>query len=274
MEETCHPRVIFLLSDYLASECEGMAASAVSLFCAKGIDTVRFGQIRSLERLDEIFALASEREGIVVSCFLKESMRSRAETLGKAFGLPCCDLFSPLLDRLGILLERSPLESPEILHPLDRDYFRRVRAVEYTIAADDGGNPSILKDADVVLVGVSRTCKTPLCMYLAQRGIMAANVPLVPGLDPPPELFEIPPSRIIGLTISPSFLVEIRSRRMAMMGLAPADTAYVSRVEILKEIEYSSCIIRSLCAAEVDVSGRALEETAQEILNLIGHDMR
>ncbi|HCA40870.1 MAG TPA: phosphoenolpyruvate synthase regulatory protein, partial [Aminobacterium sp.] len=146
------------------------------------------------------------------------------------------------------------------------EYFKRVKAVEFTINCDDGSNTNLLPEADIVLIGVSRTCKTPLSMYLAHKGLKTANIPLIPSLAPPEELFKIDSSRIIGLTIDAENLVDIRVKRLSMLGLDPGESDYTEKSKVYDELQYAQTIMSSLGVRVFNVTDRALEETAQEIL--------
>jgi regulator of PEP synthase PpsR (kinase-PPPase family) len=150
--------------------------------------------------------------------------------------------------------------------PLSEEYFRRVEAIEFAVKSDDGKEPRNLRKADLVLAGVSRTSKTPLSTYLAGRGLKVANVPLVLGVPPPVELFEVPPERVVGLTIALEKLLEIRRARLAQLGM-PAETNYGLRDHVKSELDYAHEIFRENPGWMVmDVSGRAIEETAAIIM--------
>ncbi len=260
---------LYVLSDCLSEVAEA-CASWIARRCDKtGIEITRFGSLSGEDRIMEVLDEASGSDAVVLHCFLSGEFRRLVNKTCLHRGIDQYDAFSPVLSGVEQAAGKGAKEDRALLHPMDSEYFRRVRAVEYTIAADDGGNPSILKEADVVIVGISRTGKSPLCMYLAHRGVMAANVPLVPGIEPPPQLFRIHPSRIVGLIRSPGSLGEIRTRRMSMMGLAPEESAYVRSEEILREIEYASGIMEHLGIVVFDVTRRAIEETAHEILALL-----
>jgi len=260
---------LFVLSDCLSDVAEACASWIARRFGKTGIEITRFGSLSEEGGIREALDEASRIGAVVLHCFLSGEYRRLVKETCLGNGIDEYDAFSPVLAGLEQAAGQQAKEDRALLHPMDREYFRRVRAVEYTIAADDGGNPSILKEADVVIVGISRTGKSPLCMYLAHRGIMAANVPLVPGIEPPPQLFRIPRTRIVGLTRSPVSLGEIRTRRMSMMGLPPEESLYVRSEEILREIEYASGIMKHLGIVVFDVTKRAIEETAHEILALL-----
>lgn len=178
------------------------------------------------------------------------------------------DVLGPMIDMVSKKTGLEPRNQAGLIHSLDHEYFKRVEAVEFAVKYDDGKNPLGLMKADVVLIGVSRTSKTPLSMYLAHKQIKVANVPLVPELNPPEELFRVPPHKIIGLLIDPFKLNEIRVARLKTMGLE--DTAVYADVKrINEELEYARGIMRRLHCQIINVSNRAIEETAGIILDYV-----
>jgi regulator of PEP synthase PpsR (kinase-PPPase family) len=180
-------------------------------------------------------------------------------------GIPTVDLLGPLITRLASLTGTVPLSQPGRLHLLDETYFRRIKAVDFAIRFDDGKNPDGIKQADVILTGVSRTSKTPNCMYLAHHyGMKAANVPIVSGVDPPLALFEINPRKIVGLHIDPYLLQEIRTTRANVLGM-PSSTDYADPDRIRQEVRNAKKLFRELKCHVIDVSAKAIEETSSEI---------
>ncbi|RME41081.1 MAG: kinase/pyrophosphorylase, partial [Deltaproteobacteria bacterium] len=186
-----------------------------------------------------------------------------------ALGLPAIDLRSSLRSRLGTYWGPSPDQTPGLLHGVDEDYFRRIEAMEFTVKHDDGQELRHLDQADIVLVGVSRTSKTPLSIYLSHRGWKVANVPLVPGVDPPQELMQVDPGKVAGLVIDPQRLVEIRAARMRNLGQDPK-RAYADYEKVVEEIRFSRALFRRQPWIQVDVTGKAVEETANEVLVKLG----
>ena len=174
------------------------------------------------------------------------------------------DVLGPMLKSIEKSTGLLPKNQAGLIHSLDHEYFKRVEAVKY----DDGKNPLGLLKADVVIIGVSRTSKTPLSMYLAHKQIKVANVPLVPELAPPEELFKVPPYKIIGLLIDPFKLNEIRSERLKTMGLSDTAT-YADMKRIDDELAYAKGIMRRLHCQIINVSNRAIEETAGIIMEYV-----
>ena len=162
----------------------------------------------------------------------------------------------------------QPHGKPGLVHRMDDDYFRKIEAIEFAVKYDDGKDPRGIMHADIVLIGVSRTSKTPLCMYLAHKRLKATNIPLVPEVSPPEELFKLPYGKVIGLKIKPDMLNEIRTERLKTMGLmSSADYASIGR--ILNELDYAEDIMKRIGCPVVDVSNKAIEETASKILKIM-----
>ncbi len=187
--------------------------------------------------------------------------------LTAAHNLPAVDILGPMVEAVAGVTNVPPKLEPGLLRKLDEQYFRKVEAIEFAVKYDDGKDPRGLDYADVVLVGVSRTSKTPVSMYLAHKRVKAANIPLVPEVAPPEELFSISPKKIFGLTISPQLLYEIRQERLKTLGLT-ANADYANLERILKELDYAEQIMKRISCPIIDVTNRAVEETASTILEL------
>lgn len=178
------------------------------------------------------------------------------------------DIIGPLMDTIQASFKLDPVYEPGLVRKLDEDYFKRVEAIEFAVKYDDGRDPRGILRADIVLVGVSRTCKTPLSQYLAHKRFKVANVPLVPEVEPPEELFLVAPEKCIGLKISPEKLNNIRKERLKTLGLG--DHAIYANLERIKEeLSYFENIINKLKCPVIDVTNKAIEETANTIIDTI-----
>ena len=185
--------------------------------------------------------------------------------LSRELGVEVIDPVLPVISRLSSLMDQQPEGRPGLGLDMDEEYFRRIEAVEFAVKHDDGQMPMGLKRADIVLVGLSRTSKTPVSTYLAQKGWKVANVPVVLGIPLPKELYEIPQNRIFGLTINVASLVRIRRARLKQLNM-PIDSEYGMREHIIKELKYGKDIFRKASVWPiVDVSQKAVEETASII---------
>lgn len=256
---------VFILSDATGETAENMVMAALSQFTNREIRLKRFSHIRTKNAAYEVLDEALNQNALVIYTTVNRQMSRMIQDECSSLGLPSLDLISPLLMQLSEFIGRVPGETPDLLHGVDEAYFRRIEALEFTIKHDDGQNVRHLEKADIVLTGISRTSKTPLSVYLAHRGWKVANVPLVKGVDPPVELFSVDPSRVVGLVIDPQRLAELRSARLRNLGQDPK-MAYADYEEIINELSFSKKIFRRQSWALLDVTGKAVEETANEVL--------
>jgi hypothetical protein len=262
---------IYVLSGGSGETAHRMVQAALTQF-RHGEEAVvrRFQNVRSLEDLENILAMAQEKRAILVHTTVSHELRNHLAARCHELRLTQVDLFSELLDTLALFFREQPEERPGLFHALDEKYFRRIEAIEFALKYDDGQDPNGIRDAEIVLVGVSRTSKTPLSMYLAMEGYKVMNVPLVPGVAPPPQLEEIPQGRIVALTIQPERLQEIRIHRLKRMGAAGHSDTYSDLHHILEELAYADGIFKQHRRWPVlDVTGRSIEETAGLVLDRV-----
>ncbi|KAI5071349.1 hypothetical protein GOP47_0013600 [Adiantum capillus-veneris] len=239
------------------------------------VNTHLFSEVNDVERLMEIIRDAGKERAILVYTLADPAMAETAKRACQLHSVSHLDMLGPITELLGSHMGVTPLGlprgAPGRKTVLSRQYFKRIEAVEFTIKQDDGALPKNLHKADLVLVGVSRTSKTPLSTYMAQKGYKVANVPLVLGIDAPKELFEIDQNKIYALTINPNFLQAIRIARYKSLGVST--TSFYSDFDhIRKELEYSSKLfVQNPKWPVVEVTGKAIEETAAVILRIY-HD--
>ena len=262
-------QAIYLLSDATGETAEKMVLAAMTQFRDKPVRMIRVNNVRTknqvYESLDEALASAA----LVVYTIVNRELAQLTHDECDSLGLISIDLLTPLLMKVAHFVGRSPKETPGLLHGVDEAYFRRIEAIEFTVKQDDGQEPRNLYQADIVLVGISRTSKTPLSIYLAHRGWKVANVPLVKGIDPPAELFQVDPKRIAALIIDPQRLVEVRAARLRNLGQDPR-AAYADYEGIAEELKFAKKFFRGYPWAVIDVSSKAVEETANEVLVRLG----
>lgn len=260
--------VIYALSDSIGETAEMVARATASQFDAGAFDIIRIPYITSVKQVEETVREAVEREKcIICHTLVSPHLRQALLELAEKNHIKTVDIMGPVIDSIQEMSGFQPKLKPGLVHRLDQDYYKRVEAVEFAVKYDDGKNSWGLLKADMVIVGVSRTSKTPLSMYLAHKKLKVANVPLVPEVPPPPELFQVEPHRIIGLIIDPFKLNEIRAERLKVMGLA-SDASYANLDRIMEELEYAKAIMRKSHCIVIDVSNRAIEETANRILEI------
>ncbi len=215
-----------------------------------------------------IVARAQREHALIVFTVVSTAHREVLRRLCDEENVDSVDLIGSLMGKLSTYLGAQPKGVPGLLHTVGDEYFRRIEAVEFTVRNDDGREPRNLPKADLVLVGISRTSKTPLSTLLAQKGLKVSNVPLVLGIEPPVELFQIDQNKIFGLTIKAEALSQIRQARLKHLGM-PSDTSYGQRDHISQEIAYAQALFRKQSAWPIlDITGKAVEETAADILRI------
>ncbi|MCY0877118.1 MAG: kinase/pyrophosphorylase [Firmicutes bacterium] len=260
------PATVYVVSDSVGETAEFVVRAAASQFDHGQFDLRRMSYVDSDEAIKEVVQEAQSVGGFIAYTLimpaLRETMRQEA---GKA-GVRAVDIMGPMMSAFEDVFAATPKLLPGLVHQLDDDYFRRVEAIEFAVKYDDGRDPRGLTHADVVLIGVSRTSKTPLSMYLAHKRVRAANVPLVPEVAPPNELFRLPAKRIVGLTINAEELNEIRRERLTGLGLGQ-NAPYANYDRIVQEVRYAREVMEELNCLVIDVSRRAVEETASLILD-------
>ena len=245
-----------------------MVRATTSQFVQEKFDIIRVPYVKSTEQIEKILAEAKEQNAIVCYTMVSPEMREAIAQKAMELDVEVVDILGPVLKDIEKTSGLLPKNQPGLIHALDHEYFKRVAAVEFAIKYDDGKNPWGLAKADLVIIGVSRTSKTPLSMYLANKQLKVANVPLVPEIPPPEELFKVPSNRIIGLLIDPHKLNEIRIARLKAMGLTDGAN-YADLRRIQEELDYARAIMQRLHCMVINVSNRAIEETASLILEYL-----
>jgi hypothetical protein len=257
---------IYVLSDSIGETGEQVARAAVSQFDPERCEVRRFPYITYEEQIQEVFEEAEHEKSIIIYTIVIERLRNFIIEMGKKFNIPVVDLMTPALNALEQVLGYGPKRESGLIRRLDEKYFRKVEAVEFAVKYDDGKDTRGIKKADIVLVGVSRTSKTPLSMYLAHKNFKVANVPLVPEVPAPEELFLKDVRRVFGLIANPFKLNEIRQERLKSLGLSNnANYASIERIKL--ELEYSKKIMEKLNCKVIDVSNKAVEETAGIVID-------
>jgi regulator of PEP synthase PpsR (kinase-PPPase family) len=265
IKEEDTPLTVYILSDSSGETAESVARAALVQFPPGRASIYRLPQIRSTDQLKELIQQVSARRAVIAYTLVLPEYQLALEEEAMRYQIPTVDLLGPLISRLASLTALSPLSQPGRLHLLDEKYFKRIEAVDFAIRFDDGKNPDGIMQADVVLTGVSRTSKTPNCMYLAHHyGMKAANVPLVFGVEPPLALFKIASQKVIGLTIDPYLLAEIRTSRAQILGMSKS-AEYADPERIVQEVQHAKKLFKELNCHVIDVSAKAIEETSSEI---------
>lgn len=264
--------IIYVISDSVGETAQQVTKAALSQFSLnEGYEIRRFPYIVDEKHLLEILNSGKNENAIVVYTLVDDKLLSITERFCQEEGLSHIDLMTPLLREISNKTNINPKREPGIIRKLDESYFKRVEAIEFAVKYDDGKDPRGILKSDIVLVGISRTSKTPLSMYLANKNIKVANAPLVPEIPIPKELYQIDPKKIIGLTNSPEKLNRIRIERLKALGLS-SKSSYANLERILQELDYSEKIMKKLNCPVINVSNKAIEETAGIILDIINEN--
>jgi regulator of PEP synthase PpsR (kinase-PPPase family) len=225
--------------------------------------------VRTQKQLDRVLAEIEEMPGIVLYTLLQENLAAKLEEKCRQLGLPCLSILGPVLHMFQSYLGAESTHKVGAQHTLNAEYFRRIDALNYTMMHDDGQQADDLEDADVLLIGVSRTSKTPTSIYLANRGVKAANIPLVPEVPLPPGIETLKRPLVVGLYATPERIVQIRQNRLLGLKAHRDDDKYIDQQAVAEEVSAS----RRLCARHnwplIDVTRRSIEETAAAVLALL-----
>jgi regulator of PEP synthase PpsR (kinase-PPPase family) len=258
---------IFIVSDATGETAERVVRAALVQFQGASVTMVRRRNVRTPEQVRAAMAEAAGQNAMIVHTLVSDELRDLALDEARRHGVDALDMLGPLLDRLASHLKLTPQEKPGLLEQLTAARSREIEAVDFSFRHDDGQNADDLGRAEVVLVGISRTKKTPTMLFLAYRGWFAANVPLVPGIAPPSALMAVPPERVFCLQISPERLAELRRVR-ARNEAIPAEP-YASPDNIRRELHYAEEMCRKHRWRMIDVSGKSVEEVGLEIIALL-----
>ena len=261
--------MIYAISDSIGETARNMIKAAMSQFYGRDpYEIKRFPFVTEKEMLLDILENAKKDNAIVVYTLVEDEMCDVIREFSEREGISSIDLMSDMLKKISSRLEKKPKREPGIIRKLDESYFKRIDAIEFAVKYDDGKDPRGVLKADLVLVGISRTSKTPLSMYLANKHIKVSNVPLVPEVQIPKELSEVSTKKIIGLTNSPEKLNEIRTERLKALGLS-SKANYANFERILDELDYSENVFKRLGCPVINVANKAIEETAGIILDIM-----
>lgn len=261
---------IVIVSDSIGETGEFVARAGLSQFNFEINDKVlvRYPHIKTEEDFDYVLDQYKNEKIILVYTIIKPELRSYVNHILNEKDITNVDVMGPMMNAVEQNTEITPFYEPGRVHLLDEDYFKKIDAIEFAVKYDDGKDPSGLHKADIVLLGVSRTSKTPLSQYFAHKGYRVVNIPLVPEVSVPKELFEIDPKKIIGLKIDNEPLYRIRKERLSQLGLI--DSANYGKSErITEELKYFDETVNKLGCKTVNVSNKAIEESANEIMRIM-----
>jgi len=265
---------LHLVSDATGETLITVARAAAAQYANVAPVEHLYPMVRSRKQLDRALAEITEAPGLVLYTLLEEDLIELLERRCRELGLPCMSILGPVLRVFQSYLGAKTMHRAGAQHVLNAEYFQRIEALNFTMLHDDGQHAEGLHDADVVLVGVSRTSKTPTSIYLANRGVKTGNVPLVPGMPLSPEIEKLTRPLVVGLYASPERIVQIRENRLLGLNAHRDDDQYIDKAAVAEEIAYS----RRLCAKHewpsIDVTRRSIEETAAAVMRLLSDRRR
>jgi regulator of PEP synthase PpsR (kinase-PPPase family) len=272
MSDQPHKFYLHLVSDATGTTLLGLARACLAQF--SGIEPVQkfWPLVRTQQQLERIISAIETNPGPVIFTLVDERMRARLTERCAELHIPCVPVLDPIIRSMSSYLGQHAKGVPGLQHALDDAYFKRVSAIEFAMRYDDGKKQDGLREADVILVGVSRTSKTPTCVFLARSGIKAANIPLVPGVEIPPEKFTFQGPLYVGLTATPDRLAHIRRARLRAdnaEGKALDDNAYLDNEKIEEEVKLARRLFSKHNWPVIDVTKRSVEETAAEVMALL-----
>jgi [pyruvate, water dikinase]-phosphate phosphotransferase / [pyruvate, water dikinase] kinase len=258
---------ILLISDGTGETAYRLLKAARSQFAEKVVIS-RYTRIRDIDQIKSMMKAVKKNQTLIVHTFASKKLRDDMVSLAEKQGVKCIDVLGPLIDQLAEVFESTPQSKPGLLHKVDEAYFDRVDAIEFAINHDDGASLKDLHKADIVIVGISRTSKTPLSIYLAQEGWRVANIPLAVGMKLPSKLSAIDQRKIVGLVTDPDRLAEARQVQMVQMGME--SSSYANSERIQSEIEYAKAVFdQNPSWPVIDVTGKSIEEISQEVLDVV-----
>ncbi len=266
--EPSQKHTILIVSGGAGASGEQLVHTVLAQFPHNQVRVVTVPHLRTNEQIDRVLAQAEEAGATLVHTLVDHQLRQRLIEGAASQGVPAFDLMGPLFARLETVLGEQPVEEPGLYRQLNKAYFERVEAIEFSMAHDDGRHPEDWPQAEVVLVGASRVGKTPLSLYLSVLGWKVANLPLVPGFEPPEMLFWLDRQRVIGLKIAPAQLLAFRRERQQRLGV-PGPSDYTDAQRIFDELRTIEKICKRAGFSQVDVTDKPIEASADEVMRLL-----
>ncbi len=260
------PVELHVISDSTGETASKLAKAVEVQFPGLDFDVIRHPRIASADDVQLAAERARGRRAVAIYTLVDPAYRESMRTLCKRYKIHYCDLLGHPIDAVARVSGLPARMEPSAQPVLDSAYFKRIAAIEFAVRFDDGVAAYGLHDADIVLVGVSRSSKTPLSIYLGYLGYKTANIPIVSGIEPPPELFRVDPTRVVGVTIDAETLHTVRTQRVRTM---KGPKKYAELTEIYQELEHAEAVHRRLGCPVVEVSNMAIEETAHRIIRLV-----
>lgn len=259
---------VYVCSDAVGETAEAVVKATIRQFTNSNVGVKRYSHIQTEEEIEQVVNEVKSNHSFIAYTLVQPELRAKMQQEAIKKDVRAVDVMGPMMQAYIDTFNDNPKPEPGQRQVLDDEYFRRIEAVEFAVKYDDGKDVRGLLLADVVLIGVSRTSKTPLSIFLAHKGIKTANLPILPDMEPPEELFRPANRMIVGLTINPDQLLRIRTERLKTLGL-PAHSKYASLEQIEKELDTASKWMKRLECPVLNVSDKSIEETAGVIMNLL-----
>ncbi|UOQ48080.1 kinase/pyrophosphorylase [Gracilibacillus caseinilyticus] len=259
--------VVYICSDAVGETAEAVVRATIRQFTQNKVDMKRYSHIQTEEEIEAIIQEVREKKSFIAYTLVQPELRAKMQQEAIRYDIRAVDVMGPMMQAYIDTFNDNPKPEPGQRQVLDEEYFKRIEAVEFAVKYDDGKDVKGLLSADVVLIGVSRTSKTPLSIFLAHKGIKTANLPILPDMESPEELFKPSDRMIIGLTIDPGHLLKIRTERLKTLGL-PAQSKYASMDQIKRELKTANALMERLGCPVINVSDKSIEETAGVIIEL------
>lgn len=260
---------VYVVSDATGGTARRVVDAALMQFKDAAVSVEQVPGVREVKEVKEVVKHAAKTRGTIVHTLALPELRRVMLTEGRRRHVATIDLMGPLLSRLSETLELAPLAQPGLMQQLDESYYERIGAIDFAVRHDDGRNPEDLDRADLVLVGVSRTSKTPISIFLAYRGWRVANVPIIANMEPPPGLSRVDRKRVVALTVQFERLVKLRQARQSRMGRG-LFMGYARPEHVQEDLDWAELVLRRERWATIDVTNKSIEECAAEIIALQG----
>lgn len=259
---------IYICSDSAGTTAETVAKATIRQFQMSEVQLKRFSQLQDEDEIRTIVNEAAAAHALILYTLVQPELREMMRLEAALCNVHAVDIMGPAMKGFVDTFHDSPRQAPKLPPAMDEDYYRRIEAMEYAVRNDDGKSLTELAHADIVLVGVSRTSKTPLSIYLAHKGYKTANIPIVPEVQPPEILQQLAPKVVIGLTMNPEQLVRIREARLQDLGLS-SGAKYAERARVELELAYARQFMERIGCVIIDVTNRAIEETSEMIMEYV-----
>ncbi len=268
MESVEYKPTVYIISDSTGETAQTVVHAALSQFDSDDIKLKLFAHIESMKDITGIIGQINKEKGFIVYTIVKTELRLFLKEESKKQSVISFDMLGPIMENIERISGITPKLEPGIIRKLDKEYFKRMEAMEFAVKYDACQKELELSKADLVILGVSRTSKTPLSMYLAHKGIKVANMVLDFEFEPPSGIFSLPAEKVVGLTMDPDKLIEIRSERLKALGL-PDESVYNKEERVIKELNYADSIYKKIGCPIIDVTNMAIEDIATNILKII-----